>query len=143
MSAEERLERATRLCAGRGARLTPQRARVLRILIEAERPLGAYEILAEMAEGQRALAPPTVYRALEFLLAQGLVHRLETLNAFIDCRHPERPHPAQFLICSACGRVVEIDDEAIAARLLDAATQSGFAASRKVVEVIGVCEGCR
>jgi Fur family zinc uptake transcriptional regulator len=123
-------------------RLTAQRRRVLSILCASPRPLGAYEILDAMRDGSRALAPPTVYRALDFLLEQGLVHKLESLHAFVGCNHPEHPHSSQFLICNACGEVTEIEDEAIARSLRTAARETGFRAQRRVVEVIGTCAGC-
>jgi Fur family zinc uptake transcriptional regulator len=104
--------------------------------------LGAYEILDAMREGTRTLAPPTVYRALDFLLEQGLVHKLESLHAFVGCSHPEHPHSSQFLICKTCGAVAEIEDEAIARSLGSAASMSGFQPQRRVVEVIGTCAGC-
>jgi Fur family transcriptional regulator, zinc uptake regulator len=138
----EVLGRAEGLCQSRGVRLTAQRRRVLEILCASVRPLGAYEILDAMREGPRALAPPTVYRALDFLLEQGLVHKLESLHAFVGCNHPEHPHSSQFLICNACGEVTEIEDEAIARSLGCAADETGFRPQRRVVEVIGTCAGC-
>jgi Fur family transcriptional regulator, zinc uptake regulator len=141
-STDEVLDRAETLCKRRGVRLTAQRRRVLAILCASTRPLGAYEILDAMREGSRALAPPTVYRALDFLLEQGLVHRLESLHAFVGCNHPEHPHSSQFLICDSCGEVTEIEDEAIALSVGSAARVSGFRPQRRVVEVIGTCAGC-
>jgi Fur family zinc uptake transcriptional regulator len=142
-STDDILDRAEALCQARGVRLTAQRRRVLAILCGATRPLGAYEILDAMRhEGARAQAPPTVYRALDFLLEQGLVHRIESLHAFVGCNHPEHPHSSQFLICDHCGEVTEIDDDAVASSLGSAADQSGFRPQRRVVEVIGLCAGC-
>lgn len=135
------LARAETLCRQRGARLTAQRRQVLEIICRADRPLGAYEILERLPDGGRA-APPTVYRALEFLLEQGLVHKLETLHAFIGCTHPEHPHSSQFLICARCGEVTELEDGGIAGGLRAAARASGFTPSRPVVEVLGTCAGC-
>lgn len=137
------LGRAEALCRARGARLTPPRRRVLEILCASERPLGAYEILAAMrGPGEGSAAPPTVYRALDFLLEQGLIHRLETLHAFIGCTHPDHPHSSQFLICTDCGEVQELADDAVIERLGSAAAESGFRPRRPVVEVIGTCAGC-
>lgn len=136
------LRKADAVCRERGARLTPQRRQVLEILCSAGRPLGAYEILEAMRDGTRILAPPTVYRALDFLLAQGLVHKLETLHAYVGCTHPEHPHSSQFLICADCGLVTELEDEAIASSLKCAARESGFEPARRVVELIGTCADC-
>jgi Fur family zinc uptake transcriptional regulator len=136
------LARAETLCQGRGVRLTDQRRQVLEIICHAERPIGAYEILDAMRLGIRKAAPTMVYRALDFLLEQGLIHRLETLHAFIGCTHPEHPHASQFLICTDCGGVRELDDASIQCSLHEAAVQSGFAPRRRVVEVIGTCADC-
>ncbi|NCA69156.1 MAG: transcriptional repressor [Sphingobacteriia bacterium] len=141
-SADAVLERAAALCARRGVRLTAQRRRVLEILCASARPLGAYDILDAMREGPRGLAPPTVYRALDFLLEQGLVHKIESLHAFVGCHHPEHPHASQFLICDTCGTVTEIENEGITRSLGSAASASGFRPARPVVEVIGICSGC-
>lgn len=136
------LEEADTLCQRRGVRLTAQRRQVLHILCAAGRPLGAYDILEAMRDGSRPLAPPTVYRALDFLLEQGLVHKLESLHAYVGCTHPEHPHSSQFLICADCGLVTELEDEAIAASLKSAASETGFRPRRRVVEVIGTCADC-
>jgi Fur family zinc uptake transcriptional regulator len=135
------LSRAEALCLERGVRLTPQRRRVLELVCRANRPVGAYEILDQLRDGGPA-APPTVYRALDWLLAQGLVHKLETLHAFIGCTHPEHPHASQFLICDGCGGVTELEDQAIAGSLASVAAETGFRPSRPVVEVIGTCSDC-
>jgi Fur family zinc uptake transcriptional regulator len=135
------LETAAALCARRGVRFTAQRRRVLELVCRAERPIGAYEILDQLREGATA-APPTVYRALDFLLEQGLIHKLETLHAFIGCTHPEHPHASQFLICSDCGRVRELESEAIAGGLQSLEQETGFRPQRPVVEVIGTCARC-
>ena len=137
------LELADRLCGERGVRLTPQRRRVLELICAADRPQGAYDLLAAMQREQPRAAPPTVYRALDFLLEQGLVHKLETLHAFVGCNHPEHPHAGQFLICARCGEVIELVDAAIADSLGEAAAATGFRPDRPVVEVSGTCAGCR
>ncbi|MCY3767736.1 MAG: transcriptional repressor, partial [Gemmatimonadetes bacterium] len=93
------LERAEALCLERGARLTEQRKTVLQLLCVSDKPLSAYELLERMRGVVRNPAPPTVYRALDFLLGQGLAHRLESLNAYVGCAHPDHPHASQFLIC--------------------------------------------
>ena len=133
---------AETLCLERGVKLTQQRCRVLGILCSAGRPMGAYEILDAMRDGIPGAAPPNVYRALDFLLEQGLVHKLESLHAYVGCNHPEHPHSSQFLICAECGAVRELEDEAISRSLGSAAAQSGFRAKRPVVEVIGTCARC-
>jgi Fur family zinc uptake transcriptional regulator len=137
------LEAAERSCQAQGARLTPIRRRVLELVWASHEPVGAYGLLDRLAaEGIKAV-PPTVYRALDFLLEQGLVHRLERLNAYVGCSHRHGPHAAQFLICAGCGRVAELDDPAIGSALLKGAASRGFTVSRQTVEVEGLCADCR
>jgi len=137
------LAAAEEQCQRSGARLTTIRRRVLELVWDRHAPVGAYAVLdALKAEGQNA-APPTVYRALDFLLEQGLIHRIERLNAFVGCAHPVGPHAAQFLICRACGRVAELDDPAIGQAILAGALKQGFSVSRQTVEVEGLCPDCQ
>ena len=101
---ETRLEQASALCARRGARLTDLRRQVLGLVLEAGRPVGAYDLLDRLRGTRRGAAPPTVYRALEFLMEHGLIHRVERLSAFVGCPvHDHAGHAAQFLICVGCG----------------------------------------
>ena len=138
-----RLARAEAACAQRGLRLTEVRRDVLRLILQAGEPVGAYALL----DGLRALTgggkPPTVYRALDFLLAQGLIHRVERLNAFVGCHDDDaHQHAAQFLICRVCGQATEIEDEAVASAIAQAAASCGFQPLRATVEVDGVCAAC-
>ena len=137
------IRRAEHLCSERGVRLTTQRRCVLEILASAAAPQSAYDILAELRRRWPGAAPPTVYRALEFLQGQGLVHRLATLQAYVTCDHPDRPHDGQFLICSDCGRVEELEDAAVESSLEHAAEAAGFSPAGEVVEVTGHCCQCQ
>ncbi len=138
------LAEADHLCARQGVRLTALRRRVLELVWQSHKPLGAYDILAILSEedGRRA-APPTVYRALDFLLENRLVHRLASLNAFIGCNHPEHPHQGQFLICRNCHTAIEVQDPGINAAIGKAADQVGFSVEGETVEVVGLCTSCR
>ncbi len=138
------LAQAQSLCAKTGARLTALRLRVLELVWQSHKPLGAYDILAVLSEtdGRRA-APPTVYRALDFLQEHGLVHRLASLNAFVGCSHPEQPHQGQFLICRACHTSVELEQSSIGAAIISSAASVGFSVEGQTVEVLGLCASCR
>jgi len=147
------LDRAAALCAGRGAQLTVLRREVLRLVLEAEQPVGAYALLDQLKATRAGAAPPTVYRALDFLVEQGLIHKVERLNAFIGCTdaldHPAdcdcgaaHDHPHQFLICDRCGATAEISDPGVALALARAARAAGFQPRRATVEVEGVCGKC-
>ncbi|MBI3129367.1 MAG: transcriptional repressor [Candidatus Tectomicrobia bacterium] len=138
------LERASELCARRGARLTAIRRRVLELVWGSHAPVGAYDILARMDPGgRRGGAPATVYRALDFLIAQGFVHRLSSVNAFVGCGVPDNPHMAQFLICRGCGAVAEMDEPRIEGAIGEAAARAGFEVETPVIEVQGRCPACR
>lgn len=136
------LEQAEVLCRERGVRLTEQRKTVLELLCASDKPLSAYELLDRMRGAVRNPAPPTVYRALDFLLEQGLVHKLESLHAYIGCTHPDHPHASQFLICDDCGEVTEVEDPSVAKSLKSAGRAVGFRTKRPVVEVLGTCAQC-
>lgn len=138
----EALSRAEALCAERGARLTPLRRKVLELIWNSHQPVGAYAILDHLREGDRGAAPPTVYRALDFLMEQGLIHKLESLNAFIGCDHPEDRHVSQFLICTKCGSAVEIQDAGISNAVKKSAGAAGFTVSRLTIELQGLCPTC-
>ena len=133
---------AAKLCKERGVRLTALRRRVLELVWRGHRPVGAYEILNRLGGAGRAAAPPTVYRALDFLLGQGLVHRIESRNAFIGCADPGASHSGQFLICDRCGNTLELDDDDIAGSVRRSAEQLGFRVAGQLVEVRGLCPAC-
>jgi Fur family zinc uptake transcriptional regulator len=137
------LQDAERLCLQRGSRLTALRGRVLEIIWRSHNPLGAYAILDILRADGRRGAPPTVYRALDFLLEQGLIHRLASRNLFIGCPHPGDRHQGQFLICQRCGKVSEIDSPHVA-RAIDAeAAERQFEVQCRTVEILGHCRLCR
>ena len=136
------LSAAETVCAAAGERLTPIRRRVLELVWGSHRPIGAYAILDQLKDGNRSAAPPTVYRALEFLLGRGLIHRIESLNAFVGCSHPGESHLVQFLICRSCGTVAELDDDGIARAVAERARALGFEVERQTIEVMGLCPGC-
>lgn len=136
------LLRAEKLCRERGVRLTEQRRFVLELLCASDRPLTAYDLLDQMRGSVKNPAPPTVYRALDFLLEQGLVHKIETLHAYVGCTHPEHPHASQFLICADCGNVAEVDDAALRQSLNALGQSVGFSAVKPMVEILGTCSEC-
>ena len=117
---------------------------MLEIVWGQHQPIGAYAILEALhgKAGVGAAAPPTVYRALDFLIAQGLVHRLESLNAYIGCPQPEENHASQFLICTGCGEVTEIEGSEIAASARRQAAARGFSLDRLTIELAGRCPHC-
>src|SRR5690242_12201390 len=137
------LTRAQAICTMRGARLTPVRRRVLELILQSTQPMGAYALLAQLQGRHGKLAPPTVYRALDFLLAHKLIHKIETSSAFIACLDIEHPHESQFMICEDCGKTEEIRDAAIVESLRRLGEGRGFAVERQVIEARGLCPACR
>ena len=140
---EAQLDRAAQLCERRGARLTDLRRQVLGLILAAGAPIGAYELLDRLRAQRRGAAPPTIYRALEFLLAQGVIHRVERLAAFVSCLgDDEHHHAAQFLICGGCGQVTELDDHGLSEALALAARHRGFTIEGATIEAEGRCAAC-
>ena len=136
------LSRAERTCERRGSRLTGQRRDVLNCVAQSHSAVGAYDIIERMAEHGPRPAPITVYRALDFLLAHGLVHKIESRNAFVACSHAHEGEPAAMLICETCGLVAELDAPEIFARLKTAAAGQGFAEHHTMIEMSGLCASC-
>jgi Fur family transcriptional regulator, zinc uptake regulator len=143
--ARDALTSAEASCRARGARLTPMRRGVLETLYATHRPLGAYDIIEVLAgrDGRR-LAPITIYRALDFLLEQGLAHRLASRNAFIACPHDHAADDlVAFLICEACGGVDEMTSPGVADAVADLLATERFDPQRQVLEISGRCAHCR
>jgi Fur family zinc uptake transcriptional regulator len=134
---------AEQLCRSRGLRFTPIRRRVLELVWDSHKPIGAYDILEALGQESASAAPPTVYRALDFLIEAGLVHRLDSLNAFVGCPDPADRHAGQFLICTRCRTVTELSDPQIEQLIVAKAAAGGFAAVRQMLEIEGLCNVCR
>lgn len=135
------LHQAFSICEQRSVRLTPRRLQVLKILLRSHQPMGAYEVLQSMNEMEPGITPPIVYRALDFLQQQGLVHRIESRHAFIPCAHPGHDCDVRFLICSGCQRVAELESRQTPS--LNEAKALDFEVSHAVVEINGLCASCR
>jgi len=130
-------------CGERGQRLTRIRRDVLLTLLASHQPLGAYEIMDRLAPDGPRPAPITVYRALEFLRENGLVHRIESRNAFVACVHAHAAGElVVFLICERCGTVGEAASDEVAVKLRSAARAAGFMPKSPVIEISGICTHC-
>ena len=129
-------------CQQRGLRLTTMREHVLTLLANAGKPVKAYDLLDMVKQDHSNAAPPTVYRALDFLMDHGFVHRLTSVNAFVACGHSDAPHSSQFLICDDCGNTLEVEDNAVESQLSKVAESQGFTAQSQTVEVHGLCAEC-
>ena len=143
-----KLDHAAVLCEKRATRLTELRRTVLGLILDADAPIGAYELLERLRSHRGASAPPTVYRALDFLLEHGFVHRIERLSAFVGCidahgGNGHHHHAAQFLICRGCGHATELDDHHLAHALTRAAEAVGFKVTGATIEAEGICAKCR
>ncbi len=136
------LATAEATCLRRGQRLTQLRRRVLELVWGSHEPVKAYDVLERLRSDYRRAAPPTVYRALDFLMTHGLVHRIESLNAYVGCGAPDRDHGGQFLICRRCGAVAEMDDAEIRNMLRSRAAGLGFTVGHQTIELQGICADC-
>ena len=140
---DERVALARLICEKRGVQMTRLRQLILELLWARGRPAGAYELIEALkVKDSRPIGPPTVYRALEFLMAQGFVSRIESLNAYVPCVHPERDHDCLFFICSDCRASVELEDARIVRLLAEDAADLGFVPARRTIEVEGTCAQC-
>lgn len=133
-------ETATDALSDRGVRLTDLRRDVLQMLHHAQKPVGAYELFDQMKEAGKASAPPAVYRVLDFLVEQGLAHKLQTLSAYTACKSTPHQHEAFFLICRDCGQASETT---VPSTLMKSAQTDGFRPEHLVVEAVGVCQNCQ
>ncbi len=141
---KEALENAQKVCTARGSRLTALRERVLELVWQSHRPIGAYEVMANLKQGNSKPAqPPTVYRALSFLVEQGLVHKLSSSNAYIGCHIPDKAHDSCFLVCSNCQTTIELDIPDIKQSLAAHAEQCHFSINYSNIELSGLCAECR
>lgn len=139
----EHLRAAETICAAAGEALTPLRRRVLELLIDQPGPAKAYDLLPLLDSETAKAKPPTIYRALDFLVRMGLAHRIESLNAFIACEVGACGRSAMFLICTQCGRAEEFDAGHALVDLADAAKRDGFAIQRTTIEAQGLCGQCQ
>lgn len=138
----EAMERARQICSQRGLRLTAIRHRVLELVWHSHKPIKAYDLLSAIRAEQQNAAPTTVYRALDFLQKAGLVHRIESLNAFVGCDAAHGDNAPKFLICRHCGRAAEVAGVHMEGAIAREAKVAGFDVEEEVVEIIGTCSRC-
>ncbi|MBU6198955.1 MAG: transcriptional repressor [Xanthomonadaceae bacterium] len=129
-------------CTQRGLRLTEIRLQVLELIAASDKPVKAYDLLDRLKDARSNAAPPTVYRALDFLIDNGFIHKLQSINAYVSCHHPSVVHQVPFLICDVCESATEICDERVSGMLADQARSLGFRARAQTLEVHGVCRHC-
>ena len=159
----ERLLAAKEQCRSSGARFTPLRQQIYQLVLEANKPVGAYDLITQLQQMRLAepeavsdssshqantqtpknVAPPTVYRSLEFLLSEGLIHQLTSINAYVPCCHPRAQHTAAFLICAQCERVQECSSLPVQEMMSFAEQDVGFMVERSVIELSGRCQACQ
>lgn len=136
------LKSVERTCTAQGLQLTPVRRRVLELLLERHRAMGAYEILDILRDEGMGSQPPVAYRALDFLVSHGFAHKVERLNAFVACMHPETDHTPALLICRACDAVAEAQADPARGFLGRAVRDTGFVVEQAVIEALGLCPTC-
>jgi len=139
------LTKAAQICDRSGARLTALRKKVLELVWHSHRPIGAYELMEmlEQNSDRKRVAPPTVYRALDFLIEQGLIRKVHSLNAFIGCSNPSNHHSDALFICLACGFTEEVPSTPIQQAINFSASQNRFQVENNILEVVGYCKQCK
>lgn len=137
------ISRAEQICEEKSVRLTKLRKQVLELIWQSHAPVKAYDVLEQMRDGEFSSAPPTVYRALDFLQENGLVHKIESLNAYYGCSSNDLQHSPQFLICEDCGNVAEINQSNIENSINRIAKEQGFTIKEQVIEIKGQCSFCK
>ena len=143
MNSNKLLNLAQKVCQQRGARLTPAREQVFLLLANQPGAIGAYDLLEQLKKIDSAAKPATIYRALDFLGKHGLVHKIESINAFVMCHHfGDCDHPVQLLICDDCGQVEEIQSDKFDLALRSIADANGFSVSHQIIEAHGRCRSC-
>lgn len=140
---DEQLSLAESLCADRGRRLTPIRRKVLELMLRHGRSLKAYELLEAMRAVHPGAAPPTVYRALDFLMEEGLIHRLDAVNAWTACHDAAGAPHDLLVVCTGCGAVSEVSDPAMSRQLAERVAQTGFALATHETEIRALCPQCQ
>jgi Fur family zinc uptake transcriptional regulator len=135
--------KARQFCEDKGARFTLLREKVYALLLEKKSAVGAYELLDALKLTESSAKPATVYRTLDFLLEFGLIHKIESTNAFVACHHFDCTHPVQFLICDTCGDVKEIQSEGLKDTLDKQAQTVGFSVVKQTIEAHGTCVICQ
>ena len=134
---------AEQLCLSRGVQLTPIRHKILELIWNSHKAIKAYDLLDQIRPSNDAAKPSTIYRALDFLLEQGLIHRVESLNAFVGCHHSGTQHDQLLLICSRCHDIEECDAPTVFNAMAEKMQQLGFAVQHKTIELQGLCRHCR
>lgn len=141
---QQALSHAEKVCDARGARLTHLRRRVLERILHTDGVIKAYDLIHDLSSQDRRIKPPTIYRSLAFLLEQGFIHRIESLNGFVLCSHlGDGTHETLLLICSECGSIAEHTEEKVSQALEHITAKQGFRAATKMMEIRGVCKHCR
>ncbi len=139
----EAMQTAHAVCKSNGTKFTQLRKQVFELIWCSHQPLGAYRLMDMLSASEtRRVAPPTVYRALEFLLEQGLIHRINSLNAYIGCPHPDQPHDNYFLICKSCGNAMECEQSTLQHAIAATVKPLGFDVLEANIEIVGRCQAC-
>ena len=136
------IKKAETLCDKRNIRFTPIRRKVLALILEQHTPIKAYDILAKLSDADHIEKPPTVYRALEFLLENQLIHKIDSSNSYIGCEFAHDQHESQFLVCDSCNEVMELQEPLLSSALTEASQSKGFIMQQSHVEIHGVCAEC-
>ncbi len=136
------LTRAQHICGETGAKLTPIRKKVLELIWQSHKPVKAYDLLAKLSDADHLEKPPTVYRALDFLLENHLIHKIESSNSYIGCEFEHKQLDSKFLVCDQCHEVKELLEPKLNKSLQEASHKQGFTINQTNIEIHGICARC-
>lgn len=139
---KQALNKAEEVCNARKCKLTPIRKKVLELIWKSHKPIKAYDLLAQLSSAEFVEKPPTVYRALDFLIENNLIHRIESQNAFIGCSSDHDTLDSKFFICDNCNEVEELSEPKVHKTLKEISKKQGFIPSLVNVEIHGTCAQC-
>lgn len=142
---DQALKRAKQVCLQHGVRLTVLREQILRLIWQNHKPLGAYLLMNLLEENsdREHVAPPTVYRTLDFLIEHGLIHKVHSLNAYVGCSSPNQDRCNALFICSVCGETEEVPNNSIQQAINLSASQHKFTVENQMLEIMGKCQPCK
>lgn len=137
------IQEAETLCKTRETRLTPIRRKILELVWQSHSPSKAYDILSRFRHEIPSAEPPTIYRALDFLLKERFIHKIEHLNAYIGCMHPQSSDSCFFLICKNCHHIQELSKPALSDTIAQTLNEHFFSVQHVSLEIQGLCKACK
>tara|TARA_B100001248_G_scaffold180359_1_gene137194 strand:- start:1034 stop:1489 length:456 start_codon:yes stop_codon:yes gene_type:complete len=142
ISINEALKKAEIICNKKGVKLTKLRQKVLTLILKNHGYVKAYDLLNDLKKNYASAKPPTVYRSIDFLMEHGFIHKIQSLNAFVGCSHPEEHEDCYFLICKECKNIEECCSNTVKKVLTSTSGKNNFSPNQVTLEITGICQDC-